>query len=75
MYNSKIAGSFIRSAREARGFKQDYIAFKLNLSQNGYSKTELGKSQLTIDRLLILSDILHFDISEMLMHIEVEGLK
>lgn len=70
MYNKKNTGNCIRSAREAKGYTQDYLAYKLNMSQNAYSKIELGKSQLTVDRLIHLSEIMGFNVLEMIKRME-----
>ncbi|WP_420490416.1 helix-turn-helix domain-containing protein [Mucilaginibacter jinjuensis] len=74
MYSDKAAGEYIRGVREAKGYKQDYVAHKLNLSQNAYSKTELGKSNLTVGKLFALSDILEFDVSDMIKFLQAKKL-
>lgn len=73
MLNNKVIGQYIRDARVAKGYKQDFIAHKLNLSQNAYSKTELGKSNLTLDRMFALSVILDFEILDMIKAINTEA--
>jgi len=40
----------IRTLRNAKGYSQEYVAAKLNISQNTYSKIESGQTKLTIDR-------------------------
>ncbi|MET4081187.1 transcriptional regulator with XRE-family HTH domain [Pedobacter sp. UYP30] len=50
--------SNIRKIREYKGYTQDYLAAKLKISQNAYSKLELGYSKLTVDRLFKISGIL-----------------
>ncbi len=55
--SKKIAGS-IRKLREFRDYTQDYLAAKLNISQNAYSKIELGYSRITIERLFIIASVL-----------------
>jgi transcriptional regulator with XRE-family HTH domain len=39
----------IRKIRDIRGFSQEFVAEKLNLSQSAYSKIEQGKTVLTED--------------------------
>lgn len=51
----------IRKVREHKGYTQDYLAAKLKISQNAYSKLELGYSKLTVDRLFKISSILGID--------------
>jgi transcriptional regulator with XRE-family HTH domain len=49
----------IRRRRESLNLTQDYIAYKLNISQNAFSKIELGNTKLTVERLLHLAEILN----------------
>ncbi|HEY4327154.1 MAG TPA: helix-turn-helix transcriptional regulator [Mucilaginibacter sp.] len=64
----KIKGiiSNIRNIRESKGYSQFYLATKLGISQNAYSKIELGYSSITVDRLLKIADILDTDIIDLL---------
>ncbi|MBC7418999.1 MAG: helix-turn-helix transcriptional regulator [Pedobacter sp.] len=54
----KNVASNIRKIREYKGYTQDYLAAKLKISQNAYSKLELGYSKLTVERLFKISTIL-----------------
>ncbi|KIA92792.1 transcriptional regulator [Pedobacter kyungheensis] len=60
-----VAGN-IRKIREYRDYTQDYLAAKLKISQNAYSKIELGYSKLTIDRLFQIATILEVEVSHLL---------
>lgn len=60
-----VAGN-IRKIREFRDYTQDYLAAKLKISQNAYSKIELGYSKLTVDRLFQISSILEVDAAHIL---------
>jgi transcriptional regulator with XRE-family HTH domain len=51
----------IRKIREYRNYTQEYLAAKLRISQNAYSKIELGHTRITIDRLLYIADVLGVD--------------
>ena len=53
----KVAAN-IRKIREHRNYTQEYLAAKLKISQNAYSKIELGYTKITIDRLFHIADIL-----------------
>lgn len=44
-------GSKIRALRILKGFTQEAFAERLGLSQNSYSKIELGKTRLNLERL------------------------
>ncbi|MEH3113158.1 helix-turn-helix domain-containing protein [Pedobacter terrae] len=60
-----VAGN-IRKIREYRDYTQDYLAAKLKISQNAYSKIELGYSKLTIDRLFHIAAILEVEVTHLL---------
>jgi len=53
----------IRKIREFRDYTQDYLAAKLNISQNAYSKIELGYSSITVVRLIHIAEILEIDLA------------
>ena len=58
---TKTAATNIRRARETRNYTQEYLAAQLNISQNAYSKIELGYTKITIDRLFHIAVILETD--------------
>ena len=60
-----IAGN-IRKVREFRNYTQDYLAAKLDISQNAYSKIELGYSKITLDRLFQIAKILEVEVTQLL---------
>lgn len=64
-YHHKVALN-IRSGREARGYSQDYMAAMLEICQSSYANLELGKTNLSIDRLLRISEILDLDIHQLI---------
>jgi len=51
----------IRLARNKKGYTQEYIAFKLNISQKTYNKLENGYTKLTVSRLKKIALILNTD--------------
>ncbi|MVN91109.1 helix-turn-helix domain-containing protein [Mucilaginibacter aquatilis] len=63
---TKAVAANIRRTREIRNYTQDYLAAKLSISQNAYSKIELGYSNITLNRLLCIADILEADVAELL---------
>jgi transcriptional regulator with XRE-family HTH domain len=63
---TQIVISNIRKIREYRNYTQDYLAAKLQISQNAYSKIELGYSNVTFTRLLDIAEILEVDITDMI---------
>jgi len=60
-----VAGN-IRKVREYRNYTQDYLAAKLGISQNAYSKIELGYSKITLDRFFHIALILEVTITQLL---------
>jgi transcriptional regulator with XRE-family HTH domain len=59
--------SNIRKLRELRNYTQDYLAAKLRISQNAYSKIELGYSSVTLSRLIQISEILEVDLADLIL--------
>jgi transcriptional regulator with XRE-family HTH domain len=58
--------SNIRKVREFRKYTQDYLAVKLQISQNAYSKVELGYSSITLTRVIEIAEILEVDLVDLL---------
>ena len=56
----------IRKIRERDYISQEYLAAKLGIGQNAYSKIELGKTKLTIEHLLVIADALGVKARELL---------
>ncbi len=56
----------IRKIREKKNYTQDYIAAKLGISQNAYSKIELGYSKISLDRLFHLANLLDTEVVDLL---------
>ncbi|QEM11160.1 MULTISPECIES: helix-turn-helix domain-containing protein [Mucilaginibacter] len=54
----KLITDNIRKLRESRNYSQEYMAGKLRISQNTYSKLELGYTALTLERLILIAAIL-----------------
>ena len=61
----KVAAN-IKNARLYRNYSQDYLAMKLNISQNAYSKIELGYTRVTMQRLFIIAEVLEIDVAELI---------
>ncbi len=56
----------IKQIRELKNFTQEYVAQKLGLSTRAYSKIETGETQLTINRLNEISEVLEIQPLEIL---------
>lgn len=62
----EIVAANIRKIREFRNYTQDYLAAKLAISQNAYSKIELGYSKLTVERLFQIASILDVKVIQLI---------
>jgi len=75
MYSDKITGANIKSARLAKNYSQDYIAGKLGISQNAYSKLELGYIRIKLENLIIIAEALEVSLTGLIetpdMHADV----
>lgn len=63
---AKRVAENIRSLREFRNYTQDYLAAKLGISQNAYSKIELGYSRINLERLFSIASLLEVESSELI---------
>ena len=54
-------GEKIRKIREIKGYSQEYMATRLNMSQNNYSRIELDQNKINLDRLQVIADVLEVD--------------
>jgi transcriptional regulator with XRE-family HTH domain len=61
-----MPGSIIRQYRELRNYSQDYVAKKMGISQNAYSKIENNITQLTVKHIKLLSGILEAPVTDLL---------
>ena len=61
-----MPGHVIRKYREMRNFSQKYVAAKMGISQNSYSKIENNITQLTVHHVKELSKILDVPITDLL---------
>jgi transcriptional regulator with XRE-family HTH domain len=69
-FMSKINLDFIlkniRRIRSHDYLSQEYMAAKLGIGQNAYSKIELGKTRITVERLFEIAYALGVDVPELL---------
>jgi len=63
---TKAVAANIRKIREERNYTQDYLAAKLEISQNAYSKIELGYSNITLSRLVHIAQILEVELLDLI---------
>ena len=74
-FKIKAIAATIRNKREQRNYTQEYLAAKLDISQNAYSKIELGYTKITIERLFQIADVLEYDVTELINTSAAERLK
>src|SRR5579864_3460082 len=56
----------IRAQRMHKNYTQEYLAYKLGISQNAYSKIELGLTSVSIKKLFIIAETLDVSIYELI---------
>jgi transcriptional regulator with XRE-family HTH domain len=61
-----MPGLVIKKYRELKNYSQKYVASKMGISQNAYSKIENNITQLTVHHLKQLSAILEVPIGDLL---------
>jgi len=66
MYNTETIAANIRSARLQKNYSQDYLAAKLHISQNAYSKVELGQTRVTLERLSVIAEVLQVELTSLI---------
>ena len=60
-------GYKIRLYREMNGFSQEYISMQIGISQSAYSKIEAGTTDLTVNRLIKICNVLNCSINELVV--------
>jgi transcriptional regulator with XRE-family HTH domain len=61
-----MPGSVLRKYRELRNYSQDYVARKMGISQNAYSKIENNITQLTVNHIKQISQVLEVSMMDLL---------
>lgn len=67
-------GERLKQIRLEKGYTQKDIINKINISQNGYSSWELGKTEPNLTSLKKLSNIFHISVDYLLGMENEEGL-
>jgi transcriptional regulator with XRE-family HTH domain len=62
-------GLKIRNIRASKGFSQEYVANELGIKQAAYSKIESGKSDLTINRLYEVAELLQVSVYDLMENV------
>lgn len=72
MINTETVAANIRKTRLFRNYSQDYVAYKLKISQNAYSKIELGYTKLQLDRLANIAEIFKVELYNLLGNTNID---
>lgn len=65
-----MTGQKLRLVREFRNYSQEYIASKLGITQNSYSRIENNQTKITAERLKQLAEVLNVPLTELLSDTE-----
>jgi transcriptional regulator with XRE-family HTH domain len=60
----------IKKKRAQLGYSQTFVAEKLEITQNVYSKLEANKIKLTVCRLSVICDILEINIIDLIRSLQ-----
>ncbi len=63
--DSKI-NARIRQTRLMKGYSQEYMAYRLNISQQSYSRMESGRQDLKIMQLKTIAEVLEIPLTDLL---------
>lgn len=67
---ARLIATNIRRVREYRNYTQKYMALHLGITQNAYSKLELGESRMTLERFFQIANLLKVSYSGLLQRYE-----
>jgi len=66
MYNKSVIAANIKSARLFRNYSQEYLGLRLNISQNAYSKIEVGRSNISLQRIFEIAEVFEVDVRDLI---------
>ena len=66
-----MTGNKLRLLREFRNYSQDYVAKKLGITQNTYSRGENNQTRITTERLHQIAQILNVPVDELVSNEEL----
>lgn len=66
MYNKSAIAANIKSARLYRNYSQEYLGFRLNISQNAYSKIEIGQSSISLQRIFEIAEVFEVEVCDLI---------
>lgn len=66
MYNKSVIAANIRKVRLIRNYSQEYLGSRLKISQNAYSKIEIGLSNISLQRIFEIAEVFEVDVCELI---------
>ncbi|WP_214072830.1 helix-turn-helix transcriptional regulator [Mucilaginibacter sp. dw_454] len=66
MYNKSVIAANIKTARLYRNYSQEYLGLRLNISQNAYSKIEIGQSSISLQRIFEIAEVFEFEVCDLI---------
>jgi transcriptional regulator with XRE-family HTH domain len=66
MYNKTVIAANIKSARMYRNYSQEYLGLRLKISQNAYSKIELGLSNINLQRIFEIAEVFEVEVCDLI---------
>lgn len=66
MYSKSAIAANIRKARMHKNYSQEYLGIRLHISQNAYSKIEIGQSNITLQRIFEIAEVFEVDVCELI---------
>ncbi|GAA4099429.1 helix-turn-helix transcriptional regulator [Mucilaginibacter panaciglaebae] len=66
MYNKIAIAANIKSARLYRNYSQEYLGLRLNISQNAYSKIEIGQSNISLQRIFEIAEVFEIEVCDLI---------
>lgn len=66
MYNKTAIAANIKSARLYRNYSQEYLGLRLNISQNAYSKIEIGQSNISLQRIFEIAEVFEVEVCDLI---------
>lgn len=66
-YDGKLIATIIRERRLELNYSQDYVASKLSMSQNAYSKLEQGQTGVTLGKFMVICETLDLNTADFML--------
>jgi transcriptional regulator with XRE-family HTH domain len=66
MYNKSVIAANIRKVRLRKNYSQEYLGLRLKISQNAYSKIEIGLSSISLQRIFEIAEVFEVDVCDLI---------